>query len=310
MESIGIVARNSSGNIVAVYPLFLVPTLGGVGKVMVSVPRADLGGPLIGDTRTDTQSVYQSLVAEVKRRAISHRGVLILNRGVTNADLIRCTGSEGVVDSPTKGVFRLDLRQSPPSQIWSGVFTKKGNQRKIIRQLERLGCFSRLARDSTDFEEFLKLYVRTITRAGGTPEPDKFIRRVWSYLNRSNFNILLVENDAKLAAAIGFFSYDEQKQIHTSYAAYSTEPGTPRGAYLYANWSIILWAHQNGFTKINLGSTNADPRHPRHRFKRQFGGVFTPTYQITHPTSLTPLYNLLKSGYRTLGRGSRFAKLD
>ncbi|MGD0318403.1 MAG: GNAT family N-acetyltransferase [Nitrososphaerales archaeon] len=244
------------GNIVAVAPFCLLPWFHGLARVGVSLPRSDVGGPLIDPEMPE--SAFAPILAKSLQRMLAKRVVSWSAAGLREP--LRAMPGK---PRPLRGFYPIiNLNDAPPARIWSSVFTKRGNQRKDIRRIERDGLSTTMATKS-DLLEFHSLYKLTVQRAGGNPYPYAFFETVWKTL-KQNFRILLVKESGRVVGGSGFLCFPERKLLHMSYCAYARDVMTRGSVNLYRFWKTIVWANENGYQTINAGTGDS-------RFKRQFG---------------------------------------
>lgn len=277
-EPFYLTAIDNGGRIQAVFPFFGLKIVRGLARTLVSIPHSDIGGPLFADG-ANKGDVLASFTGLLRQMALRRRIGMILTNGIENplATVLRL----GNVDiSCTGGFFHLDLAQKPPEVIWSEVFTKRDEQRKKIRRLEKEGFSSSMASREAEFLSFCKLHNETVKRITGMGHSLDLLTDIWRSMYPKNFNIALVKKENEIVAGVGSFCYPEQGQVHTMYGAYSRAIPNKYGVYLLANWKTLTWAHENGYEKVNFGATTDNTSNPNYKFKQQFGGEFVKRYQV------------------------------
>lgn len=292
-------AKDSQGDIVGLYPLFLTPMFSGLAQGLVSLPFCHVGGPLL-DRRAHPK-VLSALMNSLRWEGLVKR-VLVISTTVKDPWICDALSNRGASISSNSGIFEVDLHERPLDQIWASVFTDRDGQRKKIRKLEKLGFISTLARDTTDLPKFYELYARTVRRAGGLPRPYSLISDIWSAFHPKYFKILLVRWRESVMAGAGFFCYPEKATLYLYYAAYSERlQGFPGALLLFATWKVLEWARDNGYRRVDFGTTPADPADGKFRFKSQFGGKFVRRYAIKHALLPVPALSLLRKANRVIG---------
>jgi hypothetical protein len=278
LEPLYLAAIDNGGGVQAVCPFFASKALRGVANVLVSIPLSDVGGPLFADG-ANKEEVLSSFAGFLRSMVLRRRIGMTLTNGIGTPEAMALPLGNAEV-SCTGGFFISDLVQIPTEAIWSTIFTKQDEQRKKIRRLEKEGFSSSIASSEAEFLSFCKLHDETVKRAGGTGHNLDLLTDIWTSMHPKNFNLALVKNGDEIVAGVGFFTYPEQRQVHTMYGAYSRAVPNKYGVYLLANWKTLTWAQENQYKEVNFGSTPDDISHPSHKFKAQFGGRYVKKYQV------------------------------
>jgi hypothetical protein len=285
-----LVARDGTGGMRAVVPFFLSPVSYGLANVALSLPRSDLGGPLLDpDIRPETLS--RPLVMAIRTEALLQR-ILLCTIATDDPDTNSRLLPNSSVVSP--GLYaHLNLREAPVQQIWDSSFTRDGRQRNNIRRIESDGVTTRFATES-DLPEFYSLYAETISRTGSAPYSFSFMQDMWTSMHPRYFNVLLTIEDGVLVGGSAFFTHPELKRLHMSFGAYALETKTRNAINLFTWWRLLLWAAENGYERIGLGTVSHNSWDPTLRFKRQFGAQVSKKYFVRHHMIPMPMISAMR----------------
>jgi hypothetical protein len=295
------VARDNKGLIKAFFPFFLSPVRNTPFKIAHSLPRSELGGPILAeDVHPDELS--GPLIGAMKRMALKKR---VLSYTVVTPELDLCSKllPTSAVESPAS-YLHLDLKQTPPEQIWNDIFTRDSRQRNSIRRMEKDGVTTRMAAES-DVPEFYSLYHKTLTRAGVSPHPYSFLSDIWTSMGPKYFNILLSFYEGKVVGGSAFLCQPERRRIWLLLGAYETQTGTRNAIHLFTWWRALLWASENGYERVELGTDTPNPRNPVFRFKNQFAPLISKKYFVRQLMIPEPTIRVL-SKTRRIVRKARF----
>jgi lipid II:glycine glycyltransferase (peptidoglycan interpeptide bridge formation enzyme) len=222
------------------------------------------------------------------------RSPIALSNGVTSVSVVEAAARLGCGIKSSSGFFMLDLEVLSPERIWHDIFSRRGPQRKLIRRLDREGFTAEFAKEE-DLFAFAELHNSTVSKAGGKGHSYGFLRKVLQHMGPANFRILLIKQNARILAGLGFFANPEKRLVHFMYGAYEDKLETRiNHTYLVAFWRAIEWAGLNGYSTINFGSTTASQSHSNYKFKKQFGGVFVPKYTISQYVVPKAAYSFFK----------------
>ena len=285
-----LVARDRSGGMKAVVPFFLSPVSHGLAYVALSLPRSDLGGPLL-DPSLQPETLSKPLISAIRTEAFLQRIVMctiVTNDPDTSSRLL----PNSRVESPAL-YANLDLKETPVKHIWDSIFTRDGRQRNNIRRIESDGVKTSFASES-DLPDFYALYAKTIRRAGAPPYPYSFMQDMWTSMYPKYFNVLLTKEDGVLVGGSAFLTHPELRRLHMSFGAYSLETKSRNAINLFTWWRLLVWASENGYDKIGLGTVSSAPDDPTLRFKRQFGAQVSKKYFIRHHTIPMPVISALR----------------
>jgi FemAB-related protein (PEP-CTERM system-associated) len=253
-------ARNASGKISGILPLYLVKGI--YGRRLVSVPMRDRAGVLSDDDESAIALVRQAeaLSRELRCRYLELKHLHRLSPAITEP--LSLTGVEHWVTT------RVDLSIGR-DQLWSRL--DRDFVRWAIRKAEKSGVRMELDNSTAGIERFYDIFSRTRTRMGIPPFPLALFRAIGRHIlerGRGALHFAMVGNQP-VNGMISFYSGD------TFLPAYAAPQRHVEKKYYPSEvmfWHTIEWASQNGFKTYDFG---ADSPHQAGllRFKRKWGGV-------------------------------------
>jgi FemAB-related protein (PEP-CTERM system-associated) len=245
-----LLARDASGAIRGVLPLFLVDTFL-TGKVLISSPFAVYGGILAADTPT-----LHALGAELRSFAEAEA---VQYAELRNAWPEQCLGFTPIDRYVT---FTKPLAPTATDDDLLATVSKK--TRNMVRKSLK-SPFS--SRSTTSLDHFYRLLVNNYRRLGTPVFPRAFFARIQQHFAASvDIREILIERDVA-AAALNFYFRDS---MHTYYAA--SDPNFLAHApnnFMY--FDFLRWAGNAGFAEFDFGRSKKDTG--TFEFKRHWGTV-------------------------------------
>jgi len=297
LETFYLVVRDSLGELAGVCP-FAMTRKGKLVKILNSLPYSDFGGPLFRERdAAEAASALKDYLSDLAR-----------SQGISYA-IIRCAGEDVANYLRTKettvgtsaGTMNLDLTECPVDYIWKEVFTAKGKERTKLKWFERAGFVNMLAQDSNDLKAFYRLYNNNMNYIKASPYPFSFFEKAWELLYPEYFNIMLTAKDANCIGGQAFFIYPQKRAVYQTYVGLDRNVDTHYHSYFYyLCWGLIKWAENNGFNRVSLGGTPADPGSINYRGKSKFGATFNQDFILYLPFDRKVF--LLREGIFKLGR--------
>lgn len=282
-------AKDGSGNVVGVLPLFRVHGL--TGHRLVSVPLRDRGGPVGRDA-----AVEHALLAAAVGLARETGAHYLDVRTLFPLDEAAHAGLP-IVPSQHWVTSRVDLRGGSDA-VWKRLHQKV---RQHVRKAEGEGVTVDIDASRDGVARFFDAFVQVRTSMGIPPFPRSFIDSVWRHLIATGrANLLLASSGSTLInAMINFLSKD------TVIAAYSA----PRRQWLkhypaeMVYWHTMSWGARSGYATFDFGADS-----PRQEgliaFKGKFGATTTPmsSYYFLNRVKSPPNLDSSTSAYRLARR--------
>lgn len=252
-------ARDASGKLVGVLPLFLVTGL--FGRRLVSMPMRDRGGVLAGCPSVAAALLHRG--TELTRRLNCKYLELRSLAGVP----VEAAGSLGFQRCSDWITTRINL-QPGRDALWKAL--DRDAIRWAIGKAERRGL--RFVSDNSEsaVHLFYLLFARTRKAMGIPVFPRKFFVAMWQHIIRTGGGqlFLVYQNDEPVHAMICFASKD------TFIPAYAAPQNRWRKLYPseYMFWNSIVWAVEHGFRSYDFGA-DSFRQEGLLFFKRKWGGV-------------------------------------
>ena len=166
--------------------------------ILDSLLDSDIGGPIFeeGENRID---LIRNMILSVPK-IVSRRPISILLR-VTDQETVNALKNLNYQCSMGSGYFLLDLDKLPPARIWDEVLHR--DQRKTIRNQDRLNVETKITPVTEDFETSYTLYRETMERRVYRIHEDTFFRVIHAEFQDS-FRMVQVKIDGKLVEALSF----------------------------------------------------------------------------------------------------------
>ena len=246
-------AEDSSGHI-GVLPAFLVrrPFL---GRVMVSMPFLDSGGPCAGST-----ALSSCLVEQMIKGAGQH--------GATTVEL-RCTEPTALALPPM--TQKVDLVLSLPRDadtMWQDLSPKVRNQ---VRKAQRSGLSIAMG-GSELLQEFYSVFSANMRDLGSPVHSREFFFQILDHFKTSG-TIFLVRRDRTPLGGLMALSFNGAMYVPWASSLRKYAQFCPN-MLLY--WGIIEHSIKQGFTRFCFGRSTRGSG--TYHFKRQWGAEEMPLY--------------------------------
>jgi CelD/BcsL family acetyltransferase involved in cellulose biosynthesis len=251
-------AVTPDGRIAGVLPLFDVRTLS--GRVLVSVPLRDKGGPL---------AVHPDIAEQLARAAADLARQLGVRHVVIKGPAEHLTKSfDAAGYSEEKHwvttVVPVDMGEE---RLWNEVF--RSPTRRAVNKARNSGMVARWTTDATDLGRFYEVFLKTRRALGVPPYPRRFFDAMWRHLApRGWLRLLLVEKDGTTQGALLVFPY--KREVVSAYMGSDPASKDARVNDLLF-WEAIRWSAAEGFASYYFG---ADSPHQEGllQYKRKWGG--------------------------------------
>jgi len=281
------VVSQGNGSITALFPYFSEPVGRGLGVVLSSMPKSDVGGPLFAPG-TPVETICRDFL-----RRLKWSRVLAVHSSGISEERIKTALSIGTSRvSSSRGFFLLNLSVNPTQHLWNEIFTKKHQQRKFVRRAEDLGLSAVILSLKRDYDTFYEIYGETVRGAGGNPRSFPFFTSLWSELGPDHFKVLAMKDSSgNLVGGLGFHLFPAKRSAHVIIAGYRKNvPGVE--VNLVNEWHLMLWCEKNGVELINFGATPDDPNSGLYKFKRNLGATFARCFNVSNVVAPKPVYAL------------------
>lgn len=262
-------AVTPDGGIVGVLPLFEVRTLG--GRVLVSVPLRDKGGPLAAHADV-AQQLARGAADLARQLRIRH----VVIKGPADS-LTPSFDAAGYAEEKhwVTTVVPVDMGEE---RLWTDVF--RSPTRRAVNKARNAGMLARWSTDAADLGRFYDVFLKTRRALGVPPYPRRFFDAMWRHLvPRGWLRLLLVEKDGATQGALLVFPF--KREVVSAYMGSDPASKDARVNDLLF-WEAIRWSAAEGFASYYFG---ADSPHQEGllQYKRKWGGqqFVLPNYHYT-----------------------------
>jgi hypothetical protein len=294
--------RDNRGSLVAICPFFYRRLSRGL-YVLDSLPEGHMTGPLIS-TETEQMAEILELLPKSVKFSITYPITSMMLR-VHQQPIARYLIDQGF-EYEISGLFILDLLKKKPSDIWVEEFGDE--ERSDVEYFEKGGWSFQLASQESDYNRFLSILHDSQRHQGYDPLSEQFLSSLRSNFG-DRFKVALVTSGNESVASLGFFCDTNNSILHWVYVGYSRVRSKrsyrPPLTVVFAGWTVVNWAWQNGFRYVDFGPTSPDPANPRHRVKKKYGGDWIERYEINVPIQsklALPIYMKSRSLAKSLNR--------
>ena len=200
------------------------------------------------------------------------------------ANLLECPSGPACGRVERLDTLTIDLTPSEPV-LWKQIGS---NTRWKIRRCLKDAVTIKVA-DTTDFEAWWTLYCKIAYKKAFSRQPRALVEDL---VHRTDLTTLLVAKCSSGRVIGGMFFLNHQYPV---YWLGAFERGGPVNTGQLTLWESLLHFKQRGFTILDLGGVERDPKHGPSEFKRAFHGEPRSTYACT--VVLDPIRNgVLKAG--------------
>jgi hypothetical protein len=173
-------------------------------------------------------------------------------------------------------MLSLDL---PLDQIWNNKLHSK--IRNQIRQSRQKGITTEISSDSSHLKEFYRMAVETSKRHESKPLPYNLYQSVFDNMGEPGFaKLCLARHDNEYIAASICFTFKDSVFYWMNVSYQEFWSFRPNNMII---WSMIEWAHRNGFRYFNFGATPPQADELK-RFKSRWGSEEVPCYEYEKRT--------------------------
>lgn len=264
--------RARDGRMVGVCPAFKVRTL--FGKVIISQPFFDYGGPII---TSGHEGAYRVLLDHYKSKVTGREARLVEFKAV-NRLYDRSFENIGFARAVKALDFYIDLKGKDfEKDIWNRLYTRKSRVRNSVRTAIKNGL--RVIEDY-DMDTYYDLYLKTVSKLGSPPFPRSLFDNIVKYVrSQSRFTFAYLD-DRPIAALMSF----PKNERHLLVGLVSD------AAFLDLHPNDLLYNEQikfaadNKFSVIDFGRTRPDS--PYEQFKSKWGATRVDMCSYVYPVSV------------------------
>lgn len=170
----------------------------------------------------------------------------------------------------SKGTYILTLENRTKDDLWKKLNKKVKNQ---VRKAEKSEVVCKQTTDVVDLKKWWDIYLETGKRGGFVLQKYEMVEKLFLNSKISRLFIALIKGKI-IAGAFLLVGNCPLYWLGGSLKKY----GKYNGSTLI-QWEIIKWAKESGYCYYDMGGALKDNKdHGPSRFKKQFGGDFSPVY--------------------------------
>jgi len=232
------VEKNSNGEIIGVFPCFLIKTFFTNAR-LVSIPFSDYGGPLF---KEDIR-VEKILKKTIEKHGRSTKYIEIRNSLKENSNFIYCNYYKRHI---------LNL-QADLTEIKKGI--NKKTTLYSIRKAKKAGVEIKEENSWYGMEEFYRLNILNRKKHGVPSQPREFFKNLFDYTISKGYGfILLAVHNSKTIAASLFLK--SGKRLHYKYSASDPEYLRKVSPNHLLTWHAIKKGVMEGYRSLDFGRTS------------------------------------------------------
>jgi lipid II:glycine glycyltransferase (peptidoglycan interpeptide bridge formation enzyme) len=251
-------AINATGEVVGALPLFQVDALG--GRVLVSVPLRDKGGPIALNESIAQQLIVAAADLTRQRRAKS----VAIKFPVPGLE--EAFASSGFTEEKHWVTTVVPVAMGE-EKLWNEVF--RSPTRRAVNKARNSGFTVRWSAQEADLDRFYKVFLMTRRKLGVPAYPRSFFRAMWRHLSPAGrVRLLLVEREGVTHGALLVFAY--KREVVSAYMGSNPESKDARINDLLF-WEAIRWSAENGFDTYYFGA-DSPLQEGLLAYKRKWGG--------------------------------------
>jgi len=270
-QPIYLLLKDSKSELIGISPSFLARTLR--GKIIVSQPFFEYGGPLVNDGFDDA---YQSILKFYKSQIDAKKAKYIELRCSPNVELNNFD-KIGFIKQFKAYDFYIDITGKDfEKDIWFGLYTKKSRVRNSVNKAKDSGV---KVKETRDLNIYYSLYRKTVERLGSPPYPPAFFKNIEKYVGSSVRFTYAYLGETPIAAMMSFPYKKRDLMVGLVSDEYYQEY---RANDLLYN-EQIEYATRNGFDVVDFGRTR--PNSYYERYKKKWGATRCDLYSYIYPTS-------------------------
>ena len=263
-----LIAKNM-GETVGICPAFLVRTL--FGKVIVSQPLFEYGGPIVRDNFEDIYpEILDHYIEKVRVEKLKYVEMKPLPKRYGQLDESRLIKQFKAYD------FYINVRDKDfEKDIWLGLYTKKSRVRNSVRKAIKSGI--KIVEDK-NIDTYYNLYLKTMEKLGAPPFPKKLFKNIKKYIKESRFTFAKLGDNCVAAMMsfpfnkrdlmVGLVSDEQYQHFRANDLLYNEQ---------------IEYATKNGFEIVDFGRTR--PNSSYERYKSKWGATRVDLYSYVCPAS-------------------------
>jgi hypothetical protein len=273
--------RDDLGKIAGICPGFIKNSMH--FKIYDSIAWSDYGGPIIKDHFSSRgMLLLRNFLQEFCSSAgIDYAKICFLEESGARARKLYKLPLAYI--ERAIGVMEIDLKTTSSDLIWKQIYS--GRLRKRIRRVEREKIQIQEAQTKSELLEFYNLYVQNMKYIGGSPDPYKLIKNMWTKCYPGNLRLWLLRKEKIIGAEL--FLQTEEGSYDRYLAIDTRETKNRLSLSYYLRWQEIRRADQEGRKLVSFGSTSIDPSSQHHIQKKRAGASFHPQEIIWYPFTST-----------------------
>jgi hypothetical protein len=263
--------RDSKDGLIGISPAFSVKAI--FGKVIVSQPFFEYGGPLLND---GYEEAYKDLFTYYKEKADTKGAKYIELRNLPGKEITNFE-SAGFIKQFKAYDFFIDVKGKDfERDIWFGLYTKKSRVRNSVKKAIERGV---QVKEGRDIDTYYGLYTNTVERLGSPPYPKSLfenieknlgssVRFTYAYLEESPISAMMSFPYKKRNLLVGLVSDEAYQEYRANDLLYNEQ---------------IEYATRNNFDVVDFGRTR--PNSFYERYKKKWGATRRDLYSYVYPSS-------------------------
>jgi CelD/BcsL family acetyltransferase involved in cellulose biosynthesis len=265
------------GELVAIWPSFIIPYFGGN---VLSCYAATNSAPLVKDgvTLECLNEIVEYVVSDAtKRYDILHWSF----DAPRDSYFTNLAGMLGFSRTPSpRCAYSLD------TTFTSDVLWKKlaSQARNAVRRARRSSLEVKISAESDDIAAFLSIFQSTMERARGfhgyVRHPDSLLPLLVRLESEQKMKLFVAADDGNVVAGVLLLLH--KQNVHWWLGGSYQESWSLRPNELLM-WSVIEWASESGYHKLDLGANPSDQAHGLNTFKRHLGAEKSELVRFTLP---------------------------
>lgn len=266
---------DSEGRILAVCPFLR--SAGTRFLFLESLPYSSMAGPVVSGMAPSLGSILTALPKSVQFSLLNP--IVAMQLRVHQEKIIAPLLALGIEYTFNRGLFVLNLQETPLEKIWNSGFKK--HDRQAVKYYDQNSTF-RFAEKEDEFQEYFSLHEGLIRRDNKELLPRNFMAKMLSNLG-DRLKVAVVSSGERIIAGFSVMADSSNSMVHLTLMGYSRVKNI-HSPVVYLNWRTLEWAHEQGFKYVDFGLTKSNPADPVYQLKERFMATFLPSYLFRMPT--------------------------
>ncbi|KKU10946.1 MAG: hypothetical protein UX61_C0009G0005 [Parcubacteria group bacterium GW2011_GWA2_46_7] len=282
------ILRDAKGGIAGIFPAFLVRGIH--GKVLVSLPFMEYGGPIVRD------GYYASMFESIVNLFVmlkKEQGVRYLE--IKTPPDTQYHDAESFLFAPV--VKAYDYSINIGGRDFTNDFWPKMKAKTRVRHSVVQSCRYGVGVADADIHSFYALHVSSMARVGSLPWPQRFFANIRTYYPASRFIGAYI--DKKMIGAMLNLPYRARDLAVV--LSYDRSCQAYRASDLLY-YHEIRFAFENRFATVDFGRTRPDS--PYEKYKQKWGATKHTLYSYVYPADMCHLVD----PYASYTRFARFTR--